>query len=279
MHEEGNTYKQIVKILNLPIEENTLRQYLKNNGYDTSRKIFNIDYNILYQKYIIEKKSTHEIAKEYNVYSSDIRKILKKHKIKIRTHSEANRAEYGHKIIRNGYVFIKIEKNPFAIGEYVKEHRLVMENYLKEYEPNHYALTEIDNYDGKWLNPKYVVHHINRIRDDNNIENLQVMTNKDHLKEHEEEKINGKKNKLNRKEKTNKNFKYKGASFNEQGKVWVSSIWISGKQFYLGRYKTEKEASLMYYEIKYNLFGFEYMKKNEIKQYNELLNYIKGENI
>ena len=281
LHEEGKTYLQIIKMLNLPIKRTVLSRYLKNEGYDTSRKIFNIDYNTLYKKYITEKKSTHKIAKEYNVHSPDIIRLLKKHKIKTRTYSEAIRMEYGHKFIRYGYVFIKIEKHPFAVGEYAKEHRLVMENYLKEYEPNHYALIEIDNYDGKWLNPKYVVHHINRIRDDNRVENLQIMTIEEHLKEHENDKLNGiiskKLNKTINNKSKDKIIKYKGASFKKP--AWISSIWINGKYFYLGRFKTEKEASFKYYEIKYNLFGFDYMKKDEIKQYNELLNYIKGENI
>ena len=155
-----------------------------------------------------------------------------------------------------------------------------MEEYLKEFEPNHYALIEVNGDDGKWLNPKYIVHHINRIRNDNNIGNLQIMTNKEHLKEHEEDKIKGKINKLNSKENYNKNTKnkkYKGASFKTKEKLWISSIWIKGEYNYLGRFKTEKEASFKYYETKYNLFGYEYMKKNEIEQYNELLNYFKGE--
>ena len=78
----------------------------------------------------------------------------------------------GRMIHANGYVFIKSHSHPFANNQnYVQEHRLVMEKYL-----------------GRYLSPKEVVHHRNRIRTDNSIENLQLFAsnsehhsgNKDH---------------------------------------------------------------------------------------------------
>lgn len=63
-------------------------------------------------------------------------------------------------------------------GKGIKEHIHVMENYL-----------------GKKLNRKTeVVHHINGIKDDNRIENLALMDNKEHIRLHrEKEKKEGRK--------------------------------------------------------------------------------------
>jgi len=67
----------------------------------------------------------------------------------------------GGKYKNNGYIFILKPEHPFcnAIG-YVREHRLVVEKYLKRY-----------------LKPKERVHHINEIKDDNRIENLMLFKN------------------------------------------------------------------------------------------------------
>ena len=67
----------------------------------------------------------------------------------------------GKTIDGGGYILIKKRNHPFAdhLG-YIREHRLVMEKHL-----------------GRHLNPKEVVHHINKIQTDNRIENLQLFKN------------------------------------------------------------------------------------------------------
>jgi len=82
----------------------------------------------------------------------------------------------------DGYLYEKSYKHPFSNRDYVLQHRLVMEKWLREFQPESSALVEIEG--EKYLRPELVVHHKNHIRDDNRIENLQLMTNGDHQRLH-----------------------------------------------------------------------------------------------
>ena len=74
--------------------------------------------------------------KSYNIDTDPIRRKTKE----------------GSKIIRDGYVWVKVKNHPYAnYGGYVKEHRLVMEKELNRY-----------------LLPEEIVHH----RDENTVNNL-----------------------------------------------------------------------------------------------------------
>ena len=66
--------------------------------------------------------------------------------------------------INQGYRMIKVENHPSAdFNGYVREHRIVMEKHL-----------------GRFLKRKEHVHHINHDRTDNRLENLQLISNKEH---------------------------------------------------------------------------------------------------
>jgi hypothetical protein len=73
----------------------------------------------------------------------------------------------GGEITRLGYVFIKVKNHPHAdILGYVKRSRLVMEAYL-----------------GRYLTPEEAIHHLNEIRDDDRLENLQLCSsNSEHMR-------------------------------------------------------------------------------------------------
>jgi len=75
----------------------------------------------------------------------------------------------GGKHIKLGYILIYSPDHPYRNSTgYVREHRLVMEKHL-----------------GRYLNKDEVVHHLNGIKGDNRIENLELMTNAEHTKHHQ----------------------------------------------------------------------------------------------
>lgn len=100
----------------------------------------------------------------------------------------------------NGYRQVKLNGKPY------KEHRVIWELHNGPIPEG----LEID--------------HINRVRDDNRIENLRLATRSE--------------NSLNN--------GHKGVHFNTQYGDWRAKIMIQGKSHYLGSYDTEEEARAAY---------------------------------
>lgn len=79
---------------------------------------------------------------------------------------------------------------------------------------------------GRW--PQGEIDHINRVRDDNRIENLREANPK-------EQRRNMSKHKHN-------TSGVMGVSFDKARGLWRANVWENNKQVYLGRFKTMEEA-------------------------------------
>lgn len=81
-----------------------------------------------------------------------------------------------------GWVYEHAPDHPFASNGYVFEHRLVMERWLRENDPESPFLIPLGNQ--LYLSPDFVVHHCDENKRNNAISNLQCLTNSEHMSVH-----------------------------------------------------------------------------------------------
>lgn len=133
--------------------------------------------------YLIENfpfKSNKELSVILNrspvsIYKKSLTLSLKKtdyikFKIKseVRSGPKSSSWKGGRKKSNKGYILILKKEHPFCPkGGYVFEHRLIMEKKL-----------------GRFLKHDEIIHHKNGKKDDNRIENLELMKLSDHTKKH-----------------------------------------------------------------------------------------------
>lgn len=80
---------------------------------------------------------------------------------------ENNHLWKGGKMKMSGYIYVNSPNHPFKnCSNYVAEHRLVMEKHI-----------------GRYLEKNEQVHHKNAIKDDNRIQNLEIVKNNHHFGE------------------------------------------------------------------------------------------------
>lgn len=82
----------------------------------------------------------------------------------------------------SGYTYKKTKDHPFACNEYVLEHRLVMEQMLKDRYPDSDFLIQLGN--NFYLSPHVIVHHKDHDRKNNTKKNLVAMTSSNHTRYH-----------------------------------------------------------------------------------------------
>tara|TARA_R110002167_G_C12308801_1_gene617932 strand:- start:44 stop:547 length:504 start_codon:yes stop_codon:yes gene_type:complete len=127
--------------------------------------------------------------------------------------------------LSNGYLKVLLCKNGKSKTKTV--HSLVAESFL-----NHKS------------NIYIVVDHINNIKTDNNISNLQIISQRENSS----------------KDRKNKYSNYTGVTFHKNDNKWQSSIVIDGQQIYLGYFKSESRASIAY--------NFALTQLDKLKEYN-----------
>lgn len=94
----------------------------------------------------------------------------------------------GQYITDSGYRYILVNDHPSSVGGYMAEHRLVVEEWLRNNNPEHQYMELVDGL--PCLKRDTVIHHRNEVKTDNFIENLVLMNNQStHLAWHSTTKV------------------------------------------------------------------------------------------
>lgn len=113
----------------------------------------------LREQYLGKKLSDREIAEPLGCTFSAVRAVRQRFDITdSRPHFHRRDTMTRWKSNKWGYIFVYMPSHPDAKKGSIQEHRLVMEASI-----------------GRRLKPKEFVHHINGIKDDNRLENLQIV--------------------------------------------------------------------------------------------------------
>ena len=175
----------------------------------------------LQKAYIEEEKPIHEVAKDFGISVGTVFNYLKKYGIETRprmtekTKSKISQSLIGKPSKNKGRVFsnktkIKMSiakkgkfKKPSKYGGHVKFRK---DGYVCVFCPDHPMATKdgyvmehilvMEEKIGRYITRDEVVHHKNHIRNDNRIENLELMTFSEHMSLHMKERWNKRRSEL-----------------------------------------------------------------------------------
>lgn len=142
------------------VSKKLVLNYMKRYKIETNKQFRLLDIiKDEFYKLVIEGKTSAELSKKYGVSNVSILNYASRLGIKV-----IDNYHRGYKIKDSGYVLIRKVDHPQSDKSgYVPEHRLVVEKQI-----------------GRYLRKDELIHHKNRIVDDNRIENLQIVTSKEH---------------------------------------------------------------------------------------------------
>jgi transposase len=169
-HEDGLTTREIGE--KLGVSTNTIQYWMQRHGIprkDANRKQYNIPEAALRRKYLVEKRSTDDIATEYGCTPPIVRARLEEYGISKRSNSDAQRARSGEdvSISRTQTGYLRWTDN--IADEELYVHRLA-------------AIS--DGADPNKVFGGYHVHHKNTHRFDNRPSNLELLTESNHAATH-----------------------------------------------------------------------------------------------
>lgn len=145
---------------------NNSRRWTEKEAKDLARLYNKIDNEALIEHFSRTYLSIYKKARAMGLYKTKEMEFI--NRSMCRKGSLCSGWRGGRKKNSQGYIYAKNERHHRATSDgYVLEHIVVMENYL-----------------GRRINVDEAVHHVNGIRDDNRIENLEVMSKADHTKLH-----------------------------------------------------------------------------------------------
>ena len=85
----------------------------------------------------------------------------------------------GRRLNQKGYYEHRVLSHPFCNAQgYVREHRLVLEQHLRETDPFNECLVDVGG--ELYISREWDVHHINHDRLDNRVENLAAVRHDEH---------------------------------------------------------------------------------------------------
>lgn len=169
-----------------------------------------IDYETLYELYVIQEKPMHKIAEELEVAIGSVYNYLKKYEIPTRKWEDTFTMK-GRKLSKEqceaiskrnkGKVLSADTKTKMAESHRIHgsgHHKARNDGYISIYFPNHPKSTKdgyimehiliMENHIGRHLQDNECVHHKNKNRKDNRIENLMLMTKSEHMSLHAKER-------------------------------------------------------------------------------------------